>query len=147
LKMIILLLMCLTACSDKIVNVKELKPSAHGELLSEMQIAEMKLEKQSYDKKPEELKLRIKNVGDSILTFGVGYRIEINKDNSWYEVPFKDNIGFTLQAVNLKPSERYEQTIGFEILDFEMVPGKYRVLKEVNAGEKQLTLSAAFEIK
>jgi hypothetical protein len=36
--------------------------------------------------------------------------------------------------------------IGLDTLDFKREPGKYRVLKEVNVKEKQIILTADFEI-
>jgi hypothetical protein len=106
----------------------------------------MKLEKPFYDLKTNLLKLYIKNNGDSLMSFGTQYHIERFKDGVWTKVPFQKDIGFTMQAIQLKPNATYQDMIGLDTLDFKREPGKYRVLKEVNVKEKQIILTADFEI-
>lgn len=119
------------------------KTSIHMNQHSEVDV---KLEKSSYDLKTNQLKLFIKNNGDSLLSFGTSYQIERFKNGGWTNIPFENNVGFTMQGINLKTNETYQDIINLDILDFKRVPGKYRVLKELNIKEKQVTLSAVFEL-
>lgn len=51
-----------------------------------------------------------------------------------------------MQEIILKPNATYQNIINLDILDFTRVQGKYRVLKEMIVNEKQVTLSAVFEL-
>jgi hypothetical protein len=146
-----ILLLSLTACKDKAVKPQELQLSANGDFsnrINEPNVhIEMKVEESIYDVNTTQVRLFINNIGDSFLHTGTPYQIEMFKEDSWYKVPFKEGRGFTMVGIVLKPGRVYEATIGLEALDFNIIQGKYRVLKEFSADGKQITLSSEFHIK
>ena len=143
----------LSACTNKSIKNfqhQSLLKSNHAELASSVNEenvnVEMQLEHPIYEVKTDKLTLQIKNNGEP-LSFGVRYDIEIFKDESWYEVPLKDDIGFTSIGIKLGTGETYKSTISLKVLKYDLVPGQYRVIKSFNTGGKEITLASTFELK
>jgi hypothetical protein len=149
----ILFLICLTACTNKsIKNIEHqsLQKSNHTELpgsVNEENVnVEMKVEHPIYEVKTDKLTLQIKNKGES-LSFGTRYTIEFFKDGSWFEIPLKDDIDFTMIDIKLGTGKTYKNIISLKTLKYDLIPGHYRVIKSFYTGGKEITLSSLFELK
>ncbi|WP_226536192.1 immunoglobulin-like domain-containing protein [Fictibacillus halophilus] len=147
-----IILLSLTACKEKEgMKAHELPLSTNGEhsnRINEKNVyLEMNFGKSLYTVNTKQMKLFIKNKGETLIHTGTPYQVDIYKDGSWYKVPFKEDIGFIMVGIVLKPGTTYEETIGLESLDLNMIPGKYRVIKEFHADGKQITLATEFQMK
>lgn len=150
---VLLLSICLLACTNKsIKNIQHqsLQRSNHAELPSSVHEenvhVEMQLEHPIYELNTDKLTLQINNKGEP-LTFGARYDIEIFKDGSWYEVPLKDDIDFSMIGIQLGPDKTYKSTMSLKALKYDLMPGQYRVIKSFNTGGKEITLASTFELK
>lgn len=150
---VLLLSIGLSACTNKSIkniqhqslqksNYAELPSSVHGDNVH----VEMQLEHPSYETKTDKLTLQIKNKGEP-LSFGARYDIEIFKDGSWYEIPLKDDIDFSMIGIKLGIDKTYKSTMSLKALKYDLIPGQYRVIKSFNTGGKEITLASAFELK
>jgi hypothetical protein len=144
---------CLSACTNKsIKNIQHqsLQKSNHAEIAScaymENVNIEMQLEHPFYEVKADKVTLQIKNRGEPLL-LGARYDIEIFKDGSWYKLPFKDDIDFSMIAIKLDRDKTYKSTISLKALKYASIPGKYRVIKSFNTGGKEITLASSFELR
>jgi archaellum component FlaG (FlaF/FlaG flagellin family) len=149
----ILFFICLTACTNKsIKNIdhQSLQKSSHTELPSSVNEenvnVEMKVEHPIYEVNTDKLTLQIKNKGES-LSFGTRYDIELFKDGSWFEIPLKDDIDFTMMDIKLGTGKTYKNTISLKTLKYDLIPGHYRVRKSFYTGGKEITISSPFELK
>lgn len=149
---VLLLSICLSACTNKsIKNIQHqsLQKSNHAELPSSVHEenihVEMQLEHPIYEVKTDKLTLQIKNKGEP-LSIAARYDIEIFKDGSWYEVPLKDDIDFSMIGIHLGPNKTYKNTMSLKTLKYDLMPGQYRVIKSFHTGGKEITLASAFEL-
>ncbi|MDP4106912.1 MAG: hypothetical protein Q8935_18405 [Bacillota bacterium] len=149
----LLLSFCLSACTNKsIKNIQHqsLHKSNHAELASRVNEKNMNLKMQLehpiYDVMTDKMTLQINNKGEP-LSFGSRYDIEIFKDGSWYTIPFKDDIDFSMIGINLGRDQTYKSTISLKTLKYNLTPGHYRVIKSFNSGGKEITLASFFELK
>ena len=55
------------------------------------------------DKSDKELDLVIENKTDDEYVYGYVFELEVEKDENWYRVPFKDNVAFIEIGIILKP--------------------------------------------
>lgn len=138
---------CLSACTSKSIKSiqdQSLQKSNHVELASgvneENINMEMQLEHPIYEVKTDKLTLQINNKGEA-LSFGARYDIQIFKDESWYEVPLKDDIDFSMVGIKLGTGETYKSTISLKAIKYELIPGQYRVIKSFSTGGKEITLA------
>jgi hypothetical protein len=146
---VVLFVMFITACS-----YEETKPftnqSIHGELPSKMKnevfTAEMHTEKTSYSSLLDEITVVVHNRGPASLFFGTAYKVEKREQDSWYEVPFQEDIAFAEIGLVLEPSDTYQQKINLKEFDYTFTTGEYRVIKSFYANEKKITLAANFFI-
>jgi hypothetical protein len=146
---VVLVVMFLTACSHE-----ETKPltnkSVHGDLPSIMKTQEVTVE--MYTEKPsdassrDEIILVVKNLGPASLRFGTAYTVEKREQGIWYEVPFKENVGFAEVGLVLEPNDTYQQKINRKAFDYTWTTGEYRVIKSFYANEQKITLAAHFQI-
>jgi hypothetical protein len=151
--LLLFILIYLTACSpsDKTsFSEVSLNSSPFGELpntITEQNWnVEIKLEKNKY-KESDEIKLFIKNRGSIKLTLETPYQLEILKDGSWYEMPLNEDIGFTMVGIILEPNSTYHNLIDFESLKYDVIAGKYRVVKTFGIEGTRIALAAMFYIK
>lgn len=93
-----------------------------------------------------EISFEIKNIGLSSVKFGNNYTIEIYKEGTWYNIPFKKNIAFVANAIWLNPGGTYTGKISLDILEYTMIKGRYRFIKEFTAKGYKVKLAAKFEI-
>lgn len=77
--------------------------------------------------------LEFTNNSDSSLTYGHLFTIEVEKGNTWYEMPLiRDDIAFTLEALLLMPGGTSESNIYYTNVYGTLPPGKYRIVKAVS---------------
>jgi hypothetical protein len=104
----------------------------------------MFIEENDFSSKIDKIPLESKNYGTSIVTFGTFYSIETFIGDSWYKIPFKDNITFTTQALVLNPGGVHKSIINLDIFSYKFPKGKYRIIKEFTVDESEVTLAAEF---
>ncbi|MGP4079215.1 immunoglobulin-like domain-containing protein [Pseudalkalibacillus sp. R45] len=94
----------------------------------------------------EAVELEITNHGENEYTYGSQYTVEKYVDQSWSEIPFKDNVGFNMILYTLKPNNTNQQTIYLKLLDHQLDKGKYRIKKDFTKNKTNTTLTAEFEL-
>ncbi|WP_208591613.1 immunoglobulin-like domain-containing protein [Gracilibacillus suaedae] len=138
---LLFVLILLTGCNKDLTD--DLLKSDYGEII-EQDNYEMKLDKNKYSKKVDQITLEITNNSASNLNFGLIYYMERYIDGSWYQMPFKDDTEIQTIGIMVKPNESYTQTIATNHLKHNLSPGKYRVVKPIS---EEITLATEFEIE
>lgn len=106
----------------------------------------MYLNKSKYSLPINEIILEVKNLGSTNIEFGDNYYVEKYQNNLWYEIPFKENVGFNDILHILESHKTYKQKIYLESLDYHLLKGKYRIVKGYSSNGKKITLAAEFDI-
>ncbi|UOQ48990.1 hypothetical protein MUN88_02300 [Gracilibacillus caseinilyticus] len=105
---------------------------------------EMTVTQNKYTSNLKDISLEIINKSDSSITFDFPYQLETYVNGSWYKIPFKNNKGWIMIGIVLKPNESYTQNISVKQLDFELSPGEYRIVKSFS---EELIVSAEFLVE
>jgi hypothetical protein len=92
------------------------------------------------------------NTTDYEYMYGTYFTIEQKRDGNWQQVPFKKNIGFDDRGIILKPNDSNEETIPLNLLERELTPGEYRLVKTLIPSNKPYSekttviVAAPFEV-
>ena len=74
------------------------------------------------------------NGTDETINYGTPILLEKKKNNKWYEVPFSDKTGFTMELLFLNPGSEDETAYALETWN-RLSSGTYRFVKEFYVGE------------
>ncbi|MVT12121.1 immunoglobulin-like domain-containing protein [Chitinophaga tropicalis] len=94
-----------------------------------------------------EAKLTITNNAAEEITFGDPYRVEYSNNGNWEKVTLFDSVSFTAMAHGLAPGKSQEFSINLQPMPYDYKPGQYRILKDAQAGEKKIQLTAIFSVE
>ena len=106
----------------------------------------MNTERLSYPLGVDQIDLEIINSGNLEIGFGEYYIIEKNIDNTWYEVPFKDNTAFNDILHVLESQKSDKGKIDLHLLKYSFTKGRYRIIKEFYSDGNKIELAAEFSI-
>lgn len=127
------------------------KKSEKGSLTSGVERQEIKIamntERPDYDIGVNEIELEIVNSGKIEIGFGEYYTVEKLINGTWYEIPFKDNVGFDDILHILEPNKNYKEKINTGLMRYTFKEGKYRITKEFYSDGDKIELAAEFSIK
>lgn len=73
------------------------------------------------------------NLSEGDVEFGCGAWLEIQLSSRWYSLP--EHIMFEMVNQHLAPGEEYREIICLEAYDVPLCAGKYRIVKEYDAGD------------
>lgn len=76
--------------------------------------------------------LYIYNHTGSDITFGADWKLEVEKGDSWFTVPFKEEIAWPELAQSVADGVTGKLTVDLSYLDYKLTEGKYRVVKDIN---------------
>lgn len=108
---------------------------------------QMSTEYVNYKSTIQQIKFRITNKGDTLVTFGSNYILQKNKDRNWVDIPFKKDSAFTAEMNILKANSKYENSIILSMSDFTFSTGSYRIIKIVSTKDKKnINISCSFAI-
>ena len=65
------------------------------------------------------------------LEFGAEYRLEVQTDSGWEQVPFAEDTGWDLVQYTLEPNRQWAFACSLSLFDYGFTDGTYRVVKEV----------------
>lgn len=145
---------CLIICSFFIFTACSKSKNNTGVSIGESEInrlenVSMKTEKESYPKHVIEIDIIIENNTDYELNFGEVFYVQVFKDNKWDTISFaKDKDGFIEIANIIPPHDKAKSKVDLSRLDYTIVKGKYRIIKEINnPNSGSSKLSAEFMIE
>ena len=98
------------------------------------------------DKSDKELDLVIENKTDDEYVYGYVFELEVEKDEDWYRVPFKDNVAFIEIGIILKPKSNNNENIKLDTCFGELKKGKYRIVKEFYKDEEKKKVFVEFSL-
>lgn len=107
----------------------------------------MNTERPGYGIGVNEIGLEIVNSGKVEIGFGEYYTVEKLINGTWYEIPFKDNVGFDDILHILEPNKSYKEKINTGLMRYTFKEGKYRITKEFYSDGDKIELAAEFSIK
>jgi len=85
----------------------------------------------------------IENTGENSVEYDNSVYLDKLQDETWVQIPYKENLEFTMEAVILEPDQSDEQEIALEHLDYQLTKGNYRIRKEI----QDEVMAVPFEIK
>lgn len=91
-------------------------------------------DKKAYPVGTASVLMNIENRTDERIGYGTDYQIEIFHDGNWYQVPYRDDVFFTLIYKYLGPhrKDRTDVSVSTDALKFSLQKGRYRIVKEIN---------------
>ena len=100
---------------------------------SENPVCLLKPEWEEYDPAVERIWFTIENCSDGIVETGTEYQLEMLSDNgSWYQVPFKENVGWDSMLVVVQPGGEMAFSCGLSVFDCDFSGGgTFRIVKQV----------------
>lgn len=149
-------LLLLAGCSMFMTNQKKEvldNASSHEHLPDTFTSGEtevsMQSDKKTYTLPVDEVILIISNSGSSDVGFGEHRTLEKLQEDTWYEVPYREQFAFTDIGLGLEAGENLEQEMPLEFLDYDLTAGTYRIVKTFYIHERveEIALAAEFEIK
>ncbi|MEO4054862.1 immunoglobulin-like domain-containing protein [Solibacillus sp. CAU 1738] len=146
--------MLFSACSNKVTDSGDeslVRKSEYGELPNKLYDQQTKIEvttdKIEYSTEVNELIFKIENTGTTAFGFGVPLYIEKLINGNWYQIPYRENLAFADIALGIVANSDYVQSVPLEHLDYQLIEGKYRIIKVFNVNGGKFVLGAEFEIK
>lgn len=106
-------------------------------------------DKEKYVLPVTNMALIITNFGSNAVGFGEYRTLEKFQENTWYEIPYREQFAFGDIGLGLVSGDVTEQEMPLEYLKHELTPGKYRIVKTFRIDEKteEIVLAAQFEIE
>lgn len=104
---------------------------------------EMYIQENDINSTTNEIPFQIRNIGEKSVSF-IGYSIETFKEDSWYVVPFNDNLAFSSKPTILNPGETFQDNLLLYILQYKLTKGRYRIVKEFTSNKSKVTLTVEF---
>lgn len=91
----------------------------------------------------------ITNTGSNAIGFGEYRTLEKIQEDTWYPVPYREQVSFGDIGLGLEPGGNTEQEMPLEYLNYELSPGTYRIVKtfRVNEDINEVALATQFEIE
>lgn len=132
----LLALLVLAGCGEQETDAGE--PPAEQETSSGSFSLELDTEWDVYDPSAEEIWciLSYEGEGDP-LEFGAEYRLEVQTDSGWEQVPFVEGTGWDSVLYTLHVGESWAFPCVLSLFDYSFTDGTYRVVKEI--GDQTLT--------
>lgn len=132
----LLALLLLAGCGEQETDAGE--PPAEQETSSGSFSLELDTEWDVYDPSAEEIWciLSYEGEGDP-LEFGAEYRLEVQTDSGWEQVPFVEGTGWDSVLYTLHVGESWAFPCVLSLFDYSFTDGTYRVVKEI--GDQTLT--------
>ncbi len=126
----------LAGCGEQETDAGE--PPAEQETSSGSFSLELDTEWDVYDPSAEEIWciLSYEGEGDP-LEFGAEYRLEVQTDSGWEQVPFVEGTGWDSVLYTLHVGESWAFPCVLSLFDYSFTDGTYRVVKEI--GDQTLT--------
>ncbi|MGG3448779.1 immunoglobulin-like domain-containing protein [Domibacillus aminovorans] len=139
----------LVACQ---LEPKRSEAKIHGDLPSSKEGITIKLKKEQYTTKDNEVAVTLQNDGKVTFLYGTNFLLEKNVNGTWYSVPLKKGMFFTDEGHLLAPNKTASEAILFEIFSEELSAGNYRIIKNFrdyekeHSSENQVTVAAPFKL-
>ncbi|KAA0954735.1 hypothetical protein FQ085_17820 [Planococcus sp. ANT_H30] len=145
-----ILVFLLVACSNEKPVLLE-NQSIHDDLpnqLNEQEAAiSMSTDQEIYKKPVKEIILTIENTGNRTVGIRSGSYVEMLQDGEWYQVPY-EHFSFTDGGVpGIESGETYEEDVPIDYITFDLIEGRYRIVKDFNLDSEETTLAAEFSIQ
>lgn len=121
-----LLLSCI-ACAPKQEEVPVPTPT---EQVSPPEGLALLMQQAAYTPDSAELAATLTNDSEYTCTFGEASYLELQSNDSWQRVPFKEDVYWIEIAYILEPGESKEVVLSLDLFE-ELKPGNYRLVKEV----------------
>ena len=95
------------------------------------QVSELEVQKDikaSLVKQTEKyLTVSMENTGEKEVDYGRAYTLQVKQEGIWYEVPWFENVDFTMEAIILPPGDTVEETYSLEYFG-DLPEGTYRLV-------------------
>ena len=132
----LLALLVLAGCGEQETDAGE--PPAEQETSSGSFSLELDTEWDVYDPSAEEIWCILSYEGEGdLLEFGAEYRLEVQTDSGWEQVPFVEGTGWDSVLYTLHVGESWAFPCVLSLFDYSFTDGTYRVVKEI--GDQTLT--------
>ena len=107
----------------------------------------LEAEQKTYPKGTASINCVLVNQTDTILKYWVGYSLERYEQGEWVSV--KENGPVIFDYIGDKAGAREERLITYQLIGFSTMQksGKYRIVQEVDVGDKEITVYAMFQIE
>ena len=141
---IIIVIFILSGCSNNNLNVSALEPS--NIVIKEYGI-KAELKEAIIKSSKENITLILENKTEYEYFYGVDFSLEIEANNTWNKVPFKEEPVFIEIAIILKANSKQEEVIDLYNYFGNLPEGKYRIIKSLYKDGEKVVVSAPFEIR
>lgn len=101
----------------------------------------------SYSLPIAKLKVLLENKGKTAIEYDNSIYLDTFQDGGWVQIPYNDELDFSMEAFELKPGETFEQAIVIENLNYGLTEGEYRIRKSIQVGTENITIADKFEIE
>lgn len=105
------------------------------------------LGEESYSLPITKLKVLLENKGKMAVEYDTSIYLDTFQDGVWVQIPYNDELDFSMEAFDLRPGETFEQAIAIENLNYELTEGEYRIRKSIQVGTENITIGDKFEIE
>ncbi|MDY0393931.1 immunoglobulin-like domain-containing protein [Virgibacillus halophilus] len=103
--------------------------------------------KKRYSLPINKLKTVIHNKGTKTAVYDNSVYLDKLQDGGWVQIPYKDDLDFYMEVLELKPGEISKQEVTIENLDYELTDGEYRIRKSMQVGAEKLPLRTNLKLK
>lgn len=134
----------LVGCASQAFRPSDLEPSTA--VVTEGKIKGNVKEEQIQSFK-EKITLVFENLTDTVYYYGVDFTLEVELDDTWYQVPFDEDVAFIEIAMLLEGKAMNEEVIDLADYFDKLPAGNYRVIKHFQAEEQTITIAPTFEVK
>ena len=97
-------------------------------------VISIETDKAQYDLPRDSITYTISNHSDVEVYYGISYSIEMQQDNKWYQLPFKESTVWIAIAHKLDGGDSQSYEIDVSLLRRKLSRGNYRLVKQI--GEK-----------
>ena len=126
----LLALLALAGCGEQETGAGE--PPAEQEPTSGSFSLGLGTEREAYDPSVEEIWCILSYEGEGEpLEFGAEYRLEVQTDSGWEQVPFAEGAGWDAVLYTLPAGESWAFPCVLSLFDYGFTEGTYRVVKEI----------------
>lgn len=138
---LIILLLC--GCSSKGFNTSHLNIS---NTIADCDNITLTVEEPTIKSFKEPITLIFKNTSNQEYCYGVDFKLEINLDDEWYEVPFTSGEFIDIGIILDKNAER-EETIDLSKYFSNLPEGTYRIVKTFYSNGLENVVVGSFKIE
>ncbi len=133
--------------NPKLVEVESKYDHITNEVIEQQTNVSIHIEEENYSLPITELKVILDNKGDVSVGYDNPVYLDKLQDGIWVQIPYNDDLGFSMEASELRPGESTEQEIDPENLNYELTNGDYRIRKSIRVGTENIVIADKFEIK